>query len=302
MRAACLINHYNYAQFLEEAVAGVLGQSTPLDEIVVVDDGSDERSREVAARLGGRDPRIRVMLKSNEGQLSCFNAGFAGSTADVVFFLDADDIWEPGYVEAALAVYRARPDVDFIACHHLRVEQGGPAVSKVLADRDLGYSVLRALALRRWVGAPTSCLSMRRGLLSRILPLPLEEDWRTRADDCLVYGASLAGGRKFFLGRPLVRYRIHGGNQFQGRALDRDVDYRRRLAVSRLTAHMVARMGYGPGLDDHAHREFQTIERPTAREFHDYRRIAWRSGSPWHRKLSMVVSMCGYYGLGSKRA
>lgn len=301
MKTGCLINHFNYGRFVEPALESVLSQSTPVDEIVLVDDGSDDGSRETVAGLGDRDPRIRVVLKENGGQLSAFHAGLAASSADVLFFLDADDLWEPGYVGAVLDVYRRLPEVDFVACHHVRVSAEGAAPTRVERDRDLGHSVLRALVLRRWVGAPTSCLSMRRSLAERFLPLPFDGEWRTRADDCLVYGASLAGARKYFLGRPLVRYRIHGDNYFQGLERDPQADYRRRLAVNRLFAHLVERMGYGPGLDDHVHREFRTIERPTSREFRDYRRIAWRSGRPWHRKLGMVLSMAAYRWLGSNR-
>jgi hypothetical protein len=61
-------------------------------------------------------------------------------------------------------------------------------------------------------------------LLERILPLSFDTDWRTRADDCLVFGASMVGGRKFFLGRPLVRYRIHGGSMHSNvRAMEADM-------------------------------------------------------------------------------
>jgi len=144
-------------------------------------------------------------------------------------------------------------------------------------------------------------LSARRRLLDRFLPLPFAAEWRTRADDCLVYGASLVGGRKYFLGRPLVRYRVHGANYFQGVDRDPDADYRRRLAVNRLVTHLTERMGYGPGLDDHVHREFRTIERPDRREFRDYRRMAWRSDRPWSRRLAMVLSISAYYWTGTKR-
>ena len=299
MRTACLINHYNYGRFVGEALDSVLAQSVPLDEIVLVDDGSDDGSRDVVARLGEREPRVRVVLKENGGQLSCFNVAFAASSADVLFFLDADDTWEPGYVEAALGIYRAHPAVDFVACHHAKVDAQGIGRAKDMPDRDLGYSVLPALVLRGWVGAPTSCLSARRGLLGRILPLRFDTEWRTRADDCLVFGSSIVGARKFFLGRPLVRYRIHGENRFHGRVRNPHTDYQRRLAVNRLIQHFVIEMGYGPGLDDHVHREFRTIERPTRREFRDYREIAWRSRQPWHRRLVMVLSMAAYYWLGT---
>lgn len=296
MRTTCIISHFNYGQYIDEACESALAQSVPVDEILVVDDGSTDGSRDrIRTRWSGHE-RIRLIEKAHEGQLSCFNAGFAASSGEVVFFLDADDVWEPRFVEAVLGVYETREDLDFVFTGHRKFGAIERDESVGDGDRDLGYSVIYTLVLRRWIGAPTSCLSMRRRILDRILPIPYVEDWRTRADDCLVFGASAVGARKFYLERPLVKYRIHRDNVFQRRAYDRFDDYRRKLAINRLLALLARRMGYDvPRLGEFAHREFRTIARPDLRQLRHYLAIARRARVPWGKRLGMMGSMIGYW-------
>ncbi len=192
MKTSCLINSYNYRRFVGEAIEGALSQTHPFDEVIIVDDGSTDGSPEMLNTEYGGRPNVTIIAKKNQGQLSCFNEGFARATGDILFFLDADDVYQPDYVESALEVYRRQRDCDFLFTgRHLfgKEERDDLAYPE---DRDLGYSVILTLFRREWIGAATSCLSMRRQVLEDVLPLPFENDWRSRADDCLVFGASLA--------------------------------------------------------------------------------------------------------------
>src|SRR3954451_20463787 len=91
-----VIDNYNYARFLPEAIESALAQTYPDTEVIVVDDGSTDDSREIIASYGSR---VRPVLKTNGGQASAFNAGFAASRGDVVLFLDSDDTLFPEAVE-----------------------------------------------------------------------------------------------------------------------------------------------------------------------------------------------------------
>ena len=292
MTATCLINNYNYADFVGEAVDSALAQTVPFDQIIVVDDGSTDDSVARLARRCAQHPQLEVVTKQNQGQLSCFNEGVARATGDVVFFLDADDLYEPNYLEQALAIYERDPHHDFVFCGCR--EFGGRTGLKLLSpvDRDLGYSVVLAAYLREWIGARTSCLSMRRSILERILPLPFVDDWRTRADDCLIFGASLAGARKYYLARPLARYRVHESNRYCRRKPDTLALYRRRLAINRLFEHLERKFSYNVArLGDFHHREFCTIGRPTFREFRKYLRVCMASRLSPARRLGCILEM-----------
>jgi len=296
MTTTCLISNFNYASYVGDAIEGALRQTVSFDQIVVVDDGSTDGSLELLTTTYGNHPRIEIVAKANAGQLSCFNEGFARATGDIVFFLDADDVYEPDYVERALDVYARERECDFLYCGRRLFGQQDGLLLEYPHDRDLGYSVIRAAYLHQWIGAATSCLSMRRQVLNKILPLPFEDDWRVRADDCLVFGASLAGARKRFLARPLVRYRVHGKNHFRGQAKERGATYCRRLAINRLFEYLERTLCYNvPKLAEFHHREFCTIESPTFKLLGAYVRISLSAQISPLRRFGCFAVMLGHY-------
>jgi hypothetical protein len=118
------------------------------------------------------------------------------------------------------------------------------------------------------------------------------DEWRTRADDCLVFGSSLVGARKRFLAQPLVRYRVHSRNNFCGSKPDPIAIYRRRLAINRLFEYLQRQRFYNvPQLADFPHREFKTIEKPSFNQFLGYSRISLGARLSLFRRLSCIASM-----------
>jgi glycosyltransferase involved in cell wall biosynthesis len=302
MKTTCLINSFNYRQYIEAAVDSALAQTVPFDQVVIVDDGSTDGS--VAALREKYEHRsdVTIVAKSNQGQLSCFNEGLRVATGDIVFFLDADDVYEANYVEQVLNIYRRPESYDCV----LAAFRPFGAIQKTRRqsreDQDLGYSVIETMCQHAWIGAPTSCLSMRRCLAERFLPIPYLDDWRVRADDCLVFGSSAAGGRKYFLAEPLVNYRLHANNHFTGKGYDKFKDYRHKLAVNRLMQWLVTRMGYDARrLTEFAHREFCTIDKPTMAKLWKYLQLAVRSQVPLSRKLGIAGTMLRHYCFASTR-
>jgi glycosyltransferase involved in cell wall biosynthesis len=295
MNTTCVISSYNYAQFICEAVDSALAQTVAFDEIIIIDDGSTDGTVDLLNSRYARYPSIRIVSQENLGQLACFNEGFLRSNGDIVFFLDADDIYEPNYLEQALDVYRQDPGIDFVYCglrKFGRIEEG----LKSPVDRDLGYSAIVTACQREWIGAPTSCLSIRRATLEKILPLPYLDSWRTRADDCLVFGSSLAGARKFYLGQALVRYRVHALNQHCGRKPDKFAVYRRRLAINTLYEHLERKLCFNfDRLAEFHHREFCTIAKPTARQLRQYLRISLTARISLFRRLACIAEMTRHY-------
>src|SRR3954452_11903048 len=102
MLASIIIDNFNYGRFLREAIESALRQAYAPLEVIVVDDGSTDGSREIIASYGDR---IIPVLKENGGQASPFNPGFRASRGAVVCFLDADDALAPTVVEKALPVF-----------------------------------------------------------------------------------------------------------------------------------------------------------------------------------------------------
>lgn len=297
MRLSCLINNYNYGRFVAEAVESAFSQSAPFDEVVVVDDGSSDQSPAVLASLEKRHPRLKVVLKPNGGQLSAFSAGLAASTGDVVYFLDADDVYEADYVERTAGVFQARPDVGYVYCGRRlfgRIER----VERPFGEEvDLGYSGAVLAAGGVWFGASTSCVSMRRSTLQRLLPAPdIESHWRINADLCLAYGASLAGVRKYCVPEPLVAYRVHDHNAHYGRREDASGKYLRRLQSQSLTEHFLRHLRLDRDrLEDLLHLEFATVPRPTYAMAKRYLRTTLASHSRVSRRAWQASAIWRHY-------
>jgi glycosyltransferase involved in cell wall biosynthesis len=226
------------------------------------------------------EPRVRIVAKENGGQLSAFNVGLAHATGDVVYFLDADDRYRPEHVATTLPLYE-QGVTDFVIAG---VEVFGTTDAKprpLQPERNLGCSTLAALLSNSFVGGPTSSLSMRRWVADRMLPCPLEEDWRTRADDVLVLGGSIVGARKYQLHTPQVEYRVHGHNNHTGRARGAEQKLRHGLALNRLVQWFANRSGYNlEVLPRMLHREFATLEHPTVDEWWQYTKMSWRARLP----------------------
>ena len=211
---AVVVTCYNYRDFVVEAVDSALTQSRPPSQVIVVDDGSKDGSQDLLRERYGADPRVTLLMCENGGQLVAFQRGLAVVDADVVCFLDADDRWEPAHLEKIGALYDGRRDVDFV--FNDIVLFGNESRTIAFADRemDLGYTAIATCELVHWYGAPTSAISLRRTMAERCLDLPahVAKIWRLSADNCLVYGASVFAGRKYFLPTGTVGYRIHGKN------------------------------------------------------------------------------------------
>lgn len=97
---------YNKEKYIEASVRSVLDQPFADIELIIVNDGSTDRSLEIANNLAKSDPRVRVIDVPNGGVSSARNIGLESAVGRWVQFLDADDILEPDYLESALQVIK----------------------------------------------------------------------------------------------------------------------------------------------------------------------------------------------------
>lgn len=237
MLVSVLVNNFNNEKYIYECLNSVLCQTYPELELIFVDDGSTDGSVEIAKGLS--DDRLTIIVKENGGQLSAMNKGVDSAKGEIIFFLDGDDSYECNYVETAINYFRANIDCDFLSVGHMYVgNESGKSTSR--KSGNLGYSCFSAIYKREWVGGVTSTLSIKASFLKRYFPLiALEVDWLTRADDCLVWGASVFGAQKHHLDLPLVNYRIHALNRFHRRSFSQSYALKRERAVIRLLSTFI---------------------------------------------------------------
>lgn len=298
MKTSIIINNYNYQEYVGEAIESALSQTLPANEIIVVDDFSSDQSVQVLKNKFSSINQIKLVLKDkNEGQLSAFQAGFAVSIGDIIFFLDADDLLQDTYLETALNFYQNHSDCDFLFTSAELF--GSEERIAVCYDRtrDLGFSKISTIYRRTWIGHRTSTLSMRRRVLDQILPIPYLEDWRIRADDCLVYGASIANAHKYYLNEPLVKYRVHGNNGHYGKSKTRSPEYFQQYdrAVDRLFNFWITKFNYSEDLEQLAAQEFRSIPHPIKQEFETYFSIVRCAHLSKLRKAFMLMFLYLYF-------
>src|SRR5437016_4753593 len=177
-----LINNYNYGRFLREAIDSALRQTYTNTEVIVVDDGSTDDSRQIIAGYGSR---IVPVLKENGGQASAFNAGFAVSKGQWICFLDSDDFFAPAKAQAIADNARLFPEAALVAhalqyCDH----DGAPVEFRPLEFPSVRLVDDRARARRGKLSVSlpaTSGFALRRELAKRIFPMP--EDITITADN-----------------------------------------------------------------------------------------------------------------------
>ncbi|GAP97001.1 glycosyltransferase family 2 protein [Leptolyngbya sp. NIES-2104] len=212
-----IINNYNYADYLGAAIESALSQSYSNIEVIVVDDGSTDSSRAIIAHYGDR---ILPILKSNGGQASAFNAGFAASRGEFICFLDSDDVLIRDRVSIELQALINSPDagwsyhqLSFIDKAGLPLAQSPEPLPEAIYRFDFRQEMQQGTLNHIPLPLPgTDGYLYRRSHLQQILPMP-EGEGVSLNDSYLQY-ASFALSKGIALTAQLHQQRIHGNNSF----------------------------------------------------------------------------------------
>jgi glycosyltransferase involved in cell wall biosynthesis len=210
-----LINNYNYAQFLREAIESTLSQSYSRTEIIVVDDGSTDQSRGIILSFGAK---LTPVFKENAGQASAFNVGVAACRGDILCFLDSDDYFYPGKVARIVELFSALDSTRPLMVHHrLKISQENDKATQEeflgrMHDNPLNLAeYARKYKFMYYPASATTGISINRRMSDLLFPLP--GNIRVSADDFIVYGASLVG-ELHSISDVLGAYRVHGNNHW----------------------------------------------------------------------------------------
>jgi glycosyltransferase involved in cell wall biosynthesis len=123
-----VIPNYNHARYLGQAIESALAQTYPHVEVIVVDDGSIDDSRAVAAAYGDR---IRYIYQRNAGLSAARNTGVQAAQGEFIALLDADDLVEPAYAERLLSVLAQAPAAAGAYCGFRFVDQDNQPLNRI---------------------------------------------------------------------------------------------------------------------------------------------------------------------------
>ncbi len=204
MRVSIVIDNYNYEAYVAQCIDSALAQSHADVEIILVDDGSPDRSMDVINRYADRVAAI--IDKPNGGQASAYNAGYARSSGDLVIFLDADDWLYPDAVRDIVAAWQ--PGVSKVQFRLDMCDAQGAPLGRRLPREMHDHE---APALMREFGTygspPGSGNAYHRSFLNRVLPMATGP-WRIGADTIPILLAP-AYGAIASVTHSLGGYRIH---------------------------------------------------------------------------------------------
>jgi hypothetical protein len=239
-----VINNHNYADFLEVAIESARGQTYGRVKVIVVDDGSSDRSREI---LAGQDEDVEVVLKENGGQASALNAGMAESKGDVVIFLDADDVLRPDAAARVAEAFAADERVGKVQFRMETIDAEGrstgeikPAPHLPMPSGDLREAELAYPYDLVWMA--TSANAFRAQVLRRILPIPESAYPVTGADWYLVHLSALLG-HVTSLDTVGAGYRVHGRNSYELDDAAIDLPHlRQAIEFAETTSHELLRL------------------------------------------------------------
>ncbi len=211
-----IINNFNYAHFLDQAIKSALTQTYSPIEIVVVDDGSLDDSRAVIESFGSQ---VIPVFKENGGQASAFNQGFAKSKGEIIFFLDSDDYFCPQKVQEIIQLFAEHEDMSW--CFHTLKYIDDHNGSAILVKQEKGSKVcdfrsqIKDARPFSFHAPATSGLVFKRSLLEQILPMPTADDVNLSDLYLKTLAMGLASG--YYLDLELAVLRVHGQNRYTQR-------------------------------------------------------------------------------------
>jgi GT2 family glycosyltransferase len=270
-----LIDTYNHERFIEEAIASVLAQDFPASEmeILVIDDGSTDRTPEIVQKFA---PRVRYLRKENGGQASAFNFGIPQAQGEIVAFLDGDDWWTPDKLSCVAKAMAADSSVGIVGHGIITVNLDGHQETETLLEgfRFQANSLEGARLFRRrgaFLGA--SRMTIRAAALRQIGLIP--EAIRIQADEYLFTLAAVLTTVSI-LPQALTYYRLHEANQFQLSGSDPLQLRRKQKYLSMLAAALSQRMD-ALGLDSAIRLGVLAYTQAYA----DQLRLMLDGGNPW---------------------
>jgi glycosyltransferase involved in cell wall biosynthesis len=143
-----VIPSFNQGAFLEECLRSVLDQSHPRREVIVIDGGSTDSSREILRKY---ERRLDFWISEpDRGQAHAVNKGWARAKGDMLGWLNSDDRLEPGALEAAASAYAAHPGAAILYGEVQEINADG----RILGEKKMAGYGLRSLLLGKNMGQP----------------------------------------------------------------------------------------------------------------------------------------------------
>lgn len=164
MRVSVITPSFNQAPFLEATIRSVLEQGYPDLEYIIVDGGSSDGSVEIIQKYAHR--LAWWVSEPDAGQTDAINKGFGRATGDVLAWLNSDDTYEPGALEAAVHFLQANPQAGMVYGDANYIDEHGRVIGRFPAAQTSYRQMLQG-----YVHIPQQASFFRAALWHKVAPL-----------------------------------------------------------------------------------------------------------------------------------
>lgn len=120
---------YNGERFVGDTIKSVIAQTYPDWEMLIVNDGSKDGSEKIIQSYADKDPRIKYIRQENAGSAAARNNGLKRAEGQYIALLDADDLWEPEFLEEQIKFMKEK-DTCLVHCSYKRIDEDGKEILK----------------------------------------------------------------------------------------------------------------------------------------------------------------------------
>jgi len=207
-KVTVIIPTYNYGRFITQTIESVFRQSFQPLEVIVVDDGSTDDTRE---RLRPYSRQIRYLYQEHLGVSAARNTGIRASKGDFIAFLDSDDIWAPRKLEFQLGFCEQFPETGLVGTESFSIDVRGRRRknSGIVRREGDNFSKLNSLDLLEFGGFPTSSVLMKRACFDVV---GLFDETLRAVEDMHCWVRIASKFPVFKLTEALTGQRIHGAS------------------------------------------------------------------------------------------
>ncbi len=220
---------YNGERFIKEQIDSILPQLQPNDELIISDDGSNDRTLAIIASI--KDERIKLHHSNRNNIIRNFENALKRAKGDVIFLSDQDDIWHPSKVDECLHYLQ----------RHLLVFSNLEVFTKNISNTKKFYDtqtpktgILRNIIKNHYIGAT---MAFNKDVLAKALPFPkgiyMHDIWLAMVAESM--------GSTYFIEKPLIYYRRHADNASETGEKSSNTFLKKIDMRIRLTYHLIRR-------------------------------------------------------------
>ncbi len=212
LEVSVIIPAYNHEEFIEQAIQSVIDQHFQNWELIIIDDGSTDRTKELVDRFEDY-PRIQIFHQKNSGLSATLNRGLKIARGKYFSFLPSDDYLHPLKLSSQIEIFHDRPDLGVVFCNQIPVDRyGNPSKDDtIISWTDVPYvteeEILPHLFERNFIPAPSALI--RTDYLRQLGGF---DETLIYTQDYDVWMRFLPHHSAHWLHKALIYYRWHGGN------------------------------------------------------------------------------------------